>query len=115
MEFYLQTLLVALFTFLFAAFRELSEHGKEGAFDGFPDWWNTPKAWSNKHNWGEGLPKWVFGNVLVWTTDAEHFFQFLSLLCLLSTVFLLGGWQLALIAYFSQAFAGFLKSFTSIK
>lgn len=110
-----QMIITAVLAFLFTAFRELSEHGKEGAFEGFPDWWNTPKAWPNKYNWGKGLPKWVFRSVLVWTTDAEHFFQMLSLLCLISIVFLLGDWQLAIVAYFSQALAGLLKSFTPIK
>ena len=109
-------LLIALFSFLFAAFRELSEHGKEGGFIGWANWWNTPLSWTNKHSWGpDWLPKWVFGSALVWATDAEHFFQMLSLLCLLAIVYILGGWQLALAAYFGQAFAGFLKSFTNIK
>ena len=108
-------LLIALFSFLFAAFRELSEHAKEGAFKTLPDWWNTPKSAQNKYDWNGKLPKWVFGSVLVWTTDAEHFFQFLSLLCFLATVFILGNWQLALVVYLAQAFAGFLKSFTNIK
>ena len=108
-------LLIALFAFLFAAFRELSEHGKEGGFIGWANWWNTPKSAQNKYDWNGKLPKWVFGSVLVWTTDAEHFFQFLSLLCFLATVFILGNWQLALVAYLAQAFAGFLKSFTNIK
>ena len=109
-------LLVALFAFMFAAFRELSEHGKEGGFIGWANWWNTPLSSTNKHSWGpDWLPKWVFGSALVWLTDAEHFFQFLSLLCLLAIVFILGGWQMALVAYLSQAFAGFLKIFTPIK
>lgn len=108
-------LLISLFAFFFAALRELSEHAKEGAFIGLPDWWNTPKSHRNKYNWIGKLPKWVFGSVLVWTTDAEHFFQFLSLLCVLTLVYLGFGWKLTLVAYLAQAFAGFLKIFTPIK
>ena len=116
-------LLIALFSFLFAAFRELSEHAKEGAFKNLHDWWNTPQSFWHKYHWGpkylpfipERLSIWIFKTVLVWTTDAEHFFQFLSLLCFLATVFILGNWQLALVAYLAQAFAGFLKTFTPIK
>ena len=108
-------IIILLLAFLFAAFRELSEHANEGAFIGWPDWWNTPEAWGNKYTWGGNLPKWVFGSALVWTTDAEHFFQFLSLLCFLATVLILADWKLALAAYLAQAFAGFLKTFTPIK
>jgi hypothetical protein len=109
-------LLIFLFAFLFAACRELSEHGKEGGFIGFPDWWNTPRSHTNKYTWGpDWLPRWVFGSALVWLTDAEHFFQFLSLLCVLAMVLILGGWQLVLVAYLGQALAGLLKSFTTIK
>lgn len=107
--------LIAILAFLFAAFRELSEHGKENGFKGFPSWWNTSESWGNKYTWNGNLPQWVFGSVLVWTTDAEHFFQFLSLLCVIGMVFILGGWQVALVAYLAQAFAGFLKTFTPIK
>lgn len=110
-----QMVITAVLAFLFAGFRELSEHGKEGAFVGYPDWWNTPKASQNKYNWNGRLPEWVFSSILVWTTDAEHFFQMMSLLCVLSIIYVLGGWQLALTAYFAQALFGFLKSFTSIK
>jgi len=48
---------IAILAFFFAAFRELSEHAKEGNFKGMPDWWNTPKSWTNKHEWGGKLPK----------------------------------------------------------
>ena len=109
-------LLIALFAFLFAAFRELSEHGKEGGFIGWADWWNTPVSHRNKYTFGpDWLPRWVFGSALVWLTDAEHFFQFLSLISLLAIVLTLGSWELVLIAYLGQALAGLLKSFTSIK
>ena len=54
--------LIAILAFLFAAFRELSEHAKEGAFKTLPDWWNTPKSAQNKYDWNGKLPskqKWA--------------------------------------------------------
>jgi len=109
-------LLVALFSFLFAAFRELSEHSTEGKFTNWPDWWNASESWTNKHSWGpDWLPRWVFGSALVWLTDAEHFFQLLSTFSILAMIFILGGWELALVAYLAQALAGLLKSFTNIR
>jgi hypothetical protein len=116
-------LLIFLFAFLFAACRELSEHGKEGGFIGFPDWWNTPLSHRNKYIWNKkylpflpnNIGQFIFRKVLVWLTDAEHFFQFLSLLCVLAMVLILSGWQLVLVAYLGQALAGLLKSFTKIK
>ena len=81
-------LLVFLFAFLFVAFRELADHAKENGFKGWPDWWNTGKAWRNKHEFGkrflpflpEAISGFIFKKLLVWLTDAEHFFQFLALL-----------------------------------
>ncbi len=76
-----------IFGLCFSLFRELSEHGKEGAFEGLSDWWNTPKAHRNKHEWGDKyLPSWmpsklrwwIFYSPLVFLTDAEHLFQLLS-------------------------------------
>jgi len=114
--------LIALCAFSFVMFRELSEHSTENKYKGFPDWWNTKISHVNKDNWGPKflpfLPKkisiFLFRTVLVWTTDAEHFFQLLSLFCILAIVFILGTWQLVLVAYLAQTLAGFLKSFTNI-
>ena len=120
----LQTaLLIALLAFLFAVFRELSEHAKEGGFIGSPAWWNTPTSAENKNEWGpkylpflpEKVSTFLFRKVLIWMTDAEHFFQLNSLICVIAGIGLLGGWQMALVAYLSQAFAGFLKIFTPLK
>jgi len=83
---------IAILSFLFAGFRELSEHAKEGNFKGMSHWWNTPKSWINKHEWVGKLPKWVFGSVMVWVTDAEHFFQFLSLLSVVALLTLIHPW-----------------------
>lgn len=109
--------LIALCGFCFAIFRELSEHAKENGFKGWPKWWNTGTAHRNKHEWGAklGLPKWVFKSVLVWTTDAEHFFQLLSTLSVVTVTYLLAGKELALAFYVGNVLAGFSKNFTSLK
>ena len=113
-------MIVALFGFLFAMFRELSEHAKEGNFDGYPDWWNTPKSWVNKHEWSlpllpEWLNRWLFNSPLVWLTDAEHFFQFFSMLSVVSGIWILAGWQYALVFYLGNLLAGAVKGFTDLR
>jgi len=105
---------IVILAFLFAAFRELSEHAKEGNFKGMSDWWNTPKSWINKHEWVGKLPKWVFGSVMVWVTDAEHFFQFLSLLSVVALLTLIHPW-FGLAFYLGAQFFGFVKSFTNLR
>ena len=105
---------IAILSFLFAGFRELSEHAKEGNFKGMSHWWNTPESWTNKHEWGGKLPKWVFGSVMVWVTDAEHFFQFLSLLSVVALLTLIHPW-FGLAFYLGAQFFGFVKSFTNLR
>jgi len=105
---------IAILSFLFAGFRELSEHAKEGNFKGMSHWWNTPKSWINKHEWVGKLPKWVFGSVMVWVTDAEHFFQFLSLLSVVALLTLIHPW-FGLAFYLGAQFFGFVKSFTNLR
>ena len=107
---------IAIFAFFFAGFRELSEHAKEGNFKGMPDWWNTPKSYTNKNEWGKRfkLPKWVFGSVMVWTTDAEHFFQFLSLIAVTAAFTLIHPW-FGLAFYLGAQFFGFVKAFTNLR
>ena len=105
---------IAIFAFFFAAFRELSEHAKEGNFKGMPDWWNTPRSYTNKHEWGGKLPKWVFSSVLVWTTDAEHFFQFLSLICVVVMLSFIHPW-FGLAFYLGAQLFGFVKAFTNLR
>ena len=105
---------IPILAFFFAAFREISEHAKEGNFKGMPDWWNTPKSWTNKHEWGGKLPKWLFGSVMVWVTDAEHFFQFLSLLSVVALLTLIHPW-FGLAFYLGAQFFGFVKSFTNLR
>ena len=107
-------LLTALLGACFALFRELSEHAKEGNFKRMPDWWNTPKSWTNKQKWGGKLPKWLFGSVMVWVTDAEHFFQFLSLLAVTAAFTLLHPW-FGLSFYLGAQFFGFVKTFTNLR
>lgn len=88
--------MIALFAFCFAMFRELSEHSKDSRWHGYPDWFNTNKSWVNKHRWGsivfpflpEKLSKWIFYSPLVWVTDGEHFFQMLSYVSVLLSVYI---------------------------
>lgn len=95
----IQYLPLVIFGMCFSFFREMSEHGKEGAFEGMPDWWNTPKAHRNKHEWGDKylpfLPAklrwWIFYSPLVFLTDAEHLFQLLSSLAVIAALFISQG------------------------
>ena len=116
--------LALLFGFLFAAFRELMDHAKENGFKGYPDWWNTGEAWRNKHEWGPKylpflptwLSTWLFKTVLVWLTDAEHFFQLFSLLAVLAALLAGGGtWVHVLNFYAGHAVLGALKPLTKLK
>lgn len=76
---------LAVLAFVYAYARELSEHSRDGFWTTGIEyrgrlvdslWLNsTPTAWRNKHNW---RPAWLWSTVLVFLTDAEHFFQFLS-------------------------------------
>jgi hypothetical protein len=116
-------LLIALFAVLFVTFRELSEHGKEGGFINWADWWNTPKSHRNKYDWNkkylpflpDNVGQFIFRKVLVWLTDAEHFFQFLSFLSAIFAVMLGGTWQDALAFYIAAQLTGALKSLTNLK
>lgn len=105
-------MILALYGFLFAICRELSEHAKENKFTGYPDWWNTAKSWQNKHNW---RPSWLFKTGLVWSTDAEHFFQLLSMVAVLFAVMNSSGdWYSVGYFYAGNVLAGFMKIFTKI-
>lgn len=65
-----------VFIALFVIFKEIEQHGHDSKFPkDWGSWWNNKTAWKNKHNW---KPSWLFKTALVWTTDAEHFFQMLS-------------------------------------
>lgn len=105
--------LLILFGFLFAAFRELSEHAKESAFPKYwGKWWNTRTSHRNKHQW---KPSWAFKTSLVWTTDAEHFFQILSFIAAICAVWISGTWQDAICFYLSAQAFGAIKPFTKLK
>lgn len=130
---------VALGAFLFVAGRELSEHAKENGFLDWGSWWNTGQSHRNKYNWDDvvldylsnAFPSifkrmWItriigrilsaaFKTALVWTTDAEHFFQIISLVGVLISVWILGDWQWMVWFYIINAMVGFLKAFTNIK
>ena len=108
---------VVIFGFIFAAGREISEHAKEGRFTGWGDWWNTPKSFTNKTKWGEALklPKWVFNTVMVWTTDAEHFFQMLSFIEAIIAVYYGGNWKDAALFYIGAQLFGALKPLTNLR
>jgi len=117
-------MILALYGFLFTTFRELMEHAKEDGFKGWPDWWNTSKAWVNKYRWGskylpflpQKVSKWIFFSPLVWVTDAEHFFQVLStisvLLALLASEGNLNG---VLWFYGGNVLSGLIKELTRSK
>ena len=104
--------IVALLGFLFAVFRELSEHAKENGFDGYPKWWNTRTSHRNKHQW---KPSWAFKTVLVWTTDAEHFFQMCSFICAIFVVKMGGTWSDAITFYLFAQLFGAMKPLTKLK
>lgn len=102
--------------FLFAACRELSEHAKENKFTDWGPWWNTNQSFNNKRAWSGklGLPSWWFMSVMVWVTDAEHFFQFVSMLFAILAIYILAGFEAALALYIGNFFLGALKPFTRL-
>ena len=112
-----ELLLIALFGVCFALCRELSEHAKENNFTDWGKWWNTGTSWTNKHEWGHrlNLPKWVFKTVVVWTTDAEHFFQLISFLFAIAAVYIGGTWQYALAFYIGAQALGAIKPLTNLR
>ena len=61
------------------------------------------------------MGKLLFRTVLVWTTDAEHFFQFVSFLAVITAIALIGGWQLGLAFYIGAQVIGALKPLTSLR
>lgn len=83
-----------IFLGLFVIARELSEHSKDSRWPVNMRWWNTKTAWKNKHEWH----KWIFKDVLVFVTDAEHFFQWLSHI-FIALVFIPFGWWKVLMAW----------------
>lgn len=105
-------LLTAILGALFALCRELSEHAKENNFVGYGRWWNTNTSFTNKHKW---KPSWLFKTALVWTTDAEHFFQILSFLFAITAVYFGGTWQGALAFYIGAQALGAIKPFTNLR
>jgi hypothetical protein len=42
-------------------------------------WWNPALSWHNKYIEGSKILTYIFSTVLVWTTDAWHFFKTLFL------------------------------------
>lgn len=76
---------LAVLAFVYAYARELSEHSKESRWNinmefrgqGLDDLWfnSKPTAWQHKDEW---RPAWLWSTALVFLTDGEHFFQFLS-------------------------------------
>ena len=103
--------------FFFALFRELSEHAKENGFVDWGRWWNTGESWTNKHEWGKGvLPSWFFGSVMVWVTDAEHFFQMFSLLSVLTGLYFCSGiLEDVIFFYAGHTILGALKGLTNLR
>jgi hypothetical protein len=107
--------------FHFALCREISEHAKENRFNLGP-WWNTRSSYKNKNTWHlkylpflpDSIGKLLFRKVLVWLTDAEHFFQFISLLAAIGAVFFGGSWQDALSFYIGAQVMGALKPLTGL-
>jgi hypothetical protein len=80
-------LIVLLIFYVF--FKELEQHGHDSRFpESFGSWWNNDTAWKNKHKW---KPSFLFKTALVWTTDAEHFFQMLSNWCVAGAVSIAAG------------------------
>lgn len=69
--------------FFSAGFRELMEESMRNRWPSSWTWWNSRTGWRNKHNW---QPSWLFKTILVWTTDAEHFFQLLMTLANVAAV-----------------------------
>ena len=142
-EFYHQNseilLSLVLATILFVSCRELSEHAKEHGFNGWGAWWTPNQSHWNKHQWDDlvlvylqslfpnlfsrlWITKFVgrilsaaFKTALVWITDAEHFFQFVSFIAVLVMVQTLGSWEWVLLVYGVNVMVGFLKQFTKIK
>ena len=115
---------ILAFGFCFSMFRELSEHGKEGAFEDLPDWWNTPKAHRNKYTLGPKLfpflptkvAVFISKNWLVFISDAEHFFQLLSLLPILAALWASDNSAYTLVYfYLGNALTGAVKLVTPLK
>jgi len=61
-------------------------------------WWNPVISWENKYHFNNNFLRFIFSTVLVWTTDAWHFFKFISLSSLFLIILLfenkgLSWWQ----------------------
>jgi len=74
--------------FVYYVSKEMEEASWENSYpDSWGSWWNNDTSWVNKHRWGArmakslGLPSLskfltiLFQTVLVFLTDASHFFQ----------------------------------------
>lgn len=54
-------------------------------------WWNPEYSWQNKYRYlyKNDFLIWIFSTVLVWTTDAWHFFKMIFLSCFFLVMLLL--------------------------
>lgn len=51
-------------------------------------WWNPSLSWHNKYIEGSKILTMIFSTILVWTTDAWHFFKTVFLSCIIFIVLL---------------------------
>lgn len=99
--------------------RELSEHSMHDKWpQHYSDWWNSDTGSVNKHNWGKSLPGWVFKDLLVFTTDAEHFFQWLSNIFMLGIIWCVFGpeqWWLFIGLFLGLGITYIIKKLTPLQ
>lgn len=80
-------------------------------------WWNPVISWENKYHFKNNFLRFIFSTVLVWTTDAWHFFKFISLSSLFLIILLfenkdLSWWQYLIeLAVVHLIFGFFSESF----
>lgn len=118
-------LLIALCALLFYLFNELEDAAVRDHFAGKLQKWNVSNSWTNK--WAAPWPqpahrRWYYfgykpayrerfaysSTLLVWLTDAEHFFQCCKFRCIEIALFLIS-WQIALAWIAGKAIMAFVK------
>ena len=100
---------IAVLAFIFRFFRELEDEVARGNFKNWSLFPNSEQGWTAK--WAYPLEPYVkkwyhFGinpkhkerfpyssTLLVWLTDAEHFYQFIQSVCLWVFAYMVGGWM----------------------
>ena len=102
--YFLTFFLILLSAISKAAMDKLRFHFNKSIFAKYKDntWVNPSLSWQNKWKYKSKFMDLVFSTVLVWTTDAWHFFQHLFLMFLFFSMIPLGfifHWWLPIVIY----------------